>query len=244
MTIRSGYLAGYRWCRHHRYVNGYWLGHYEMPLQDALVRELDAGDVFYDIGASAGFFSLLGAHCVGRRGKVFAFEPVPANIDAIGEAVRINGISNLTIVGAAVSDLTGDTDFLLGENPSMGHIPRHEDQEPGRLEVRTIALDDFVKTAPFPNMIKMDIEGAEVMALRGAAEVLRGPKPPKLLIEVHSKGTAMGVRQELLRAGYRVTYLHHSLSEVPCFPHHVLAVHTSRASDLRPRKGSPQRISE
>ena len=82
-TIKHGYLAGYRWRRSHRYVSAYWLGIYELPIQECLVRKLKPGNVFYDIGANAGFFSLLGSNCVGPEGRVFAFEPLPENIRSI-----------------------------------------------------------------------------------------------------------------------------------------------------------------
>src|SRR5688572_6197279 len=59
VRIRSGLAAGYRWKRYHRYVNGYWIGHYELPIQETLRRELAPGDKFYDVGANAGFFTLV-----------------------------------------------------------------------------------------------------------------------------------------------------------------------------------------
>jgi hypothetical protein len=73
VTIHTGRAAGFRWKRYHRYVNGYWPGIYELLIREALARELKPGQVFYDVGANAGFFSLVGACCVGPGGRVFAF---------------------------------------------------------------------------------------------------------------------------------------------------------------------------
>lgn len=70
-----GHAAGYLWKRHHRYVNGYWIGQYELPIQEALVRSLGPGMVFFDIGANAGFFTFVGAKRVGSIGRVVAFDP-------------------------------------------------------------------------------------------------------------------------------------------------------------------------
>jgi len=52
VLIRSGYAAGFKWRRYHELVSGYWLGQYELAVQEALARELNSGDVFYDIGAT------------------------------------------------------------------------------------------------------------------------------------------------------------------------------------------------
>src|SRR4030095_2325560 len=79
VRIARGYAAGMNWRRHHRYVNGYWTGLYEMDLQRAIARELAAGNVFYDVGANAGFFTVLAAKVVGSTGRVFSFEPVESN---------------------------------------------------------------------------------------------------------------------------------------------------------------------
>src|SRR5882672_9992409 len=69
VSIARGSAAGMKWRRHHRYVNGYWIGIYELPLQRAIARELESGNVFYDVGANAGFFSVLGATRVGQTGR-------------------------------------------------------------------------------------------------------------------------------------------------------------------------------
>ena len=76
IIIGSGFAAGLRWKRHHRYVNGYWIGNYEYPIQRAIARLLAPGDVLYDLGANAGFFSLLAGKLVGPTGQVYAFEPL------------------------------------------------------------------------------------------------------------------------------------------------------------------------
>lgn len=60
VTIKNGLLAGYKWKRSHNYVSGYWLGIYELTIQESLAHELQSGDVFYDIGGNAGFELCLG----------------------------------------------------------------------------------------------------------------------------------------------------------------------------------------
>lgn len=189
VKIRSGALAGCHWRRSHRYVNGYWLGIYELPIQNCLVRELRPGDVFYDIGANAGFFTLLGSKCVGDQGGVFAFEPLPENISSIRAQLQLNDVPNCTVVEAAVSNRESIVEFSSGNDTSTAHIQSMKQGERAGevFSVRAVALDQFTEEFPSPDFIKMDIEGAELAALNGARELLGGPRPPKILIEFHSE---------------------------------------------------------
>src|SRR5216683_2563800 len=90
VRIHTGLAAGLNWRRHHRYVGGYWIGNYELDVQHALKRLLRPGDVFYDIGANAGFFSLLATKLVGPTGRVVSFEPLPENVQSIREQMELN----------------------------------------------------------------------------------------------------------------------------------------------------------
>jgi ribosomal protein L11 methylase PrmA len=90
VRIRSGLAAGYLWERHHRYVNGYWTGQYELPIQEALQRELKAGDTFFDVGANAGFFTLVAARLVGQKGSCVAFDPSAENAASIRRQIELD----------------------------------------------------------------------------------------------------------------------------------------------------------
>ncbi len=204
-TIRNGHLAGYRWRRSHRYVSGYWLGIYELPIQECLVRELKPGDVFYDIGANAGFFTLLGSKCVGPRGRVFSFEPLPENIRSVRAQLQLNDAANCEVVDAAVADRAGTVEFYEGEDTSTAHLKRADRGDAGAaaIAVRAIRLDEFVATSPVPDFIKMDIEGAELAALRGADGLLHSENPPKILIEFHGEALRRDGLALLRECGYR-----------------------------------------
>src|SRR4030042_4964901 len=97
----SGVAAGMKWRRYHRFVNAYWLGSYELKVQLALQRLLQPGDVFYDVGANAGFFTVLAGRLVGSRGRVFAFEPIPENAETAREQVALNGLSWCALLPSA-----------------------------------------------------------------------------------------------------------------------------------------------
>lgn len=228
VTIKNGHLAGYRWKRSHRYVNGYWLGIYELPVQKCLARELRPGHVFYDIGANAGFFSLLGSKCVGEKGHVFAFEPLPENIETIKNQLELNQITNCTLVEAAVSGGVGEIKLYTEKNTHTATVkPRVSTRKSVRM-VRCITLDEFVKTALPPDFIKMDIEGAEIMALRGSAGILQSERPPKLLIEFHNESLKEQGQSLLGKHKYRLFALNGKMIESRAFPHYVLAAPPSR----------------
>ena len=90
---------------------GYALGTTEPVMQGKVAELLAPGSVFYDIGANVGFFSVIAGRRVGKDGMVYAFEPVPANADALAHNIAINGFSNIELIRAAVSSTTGQAEF-------------------------------------------------------------------------------------------------------------------------------------
>jgi len=222
-TITNGFLAGSKWKRSHQYVNGYWLGIYELPIQKCLVRELKAGDVFYDIGGNAGFFSLLGAKCVGPKGHVYIFEPLPANVDTIKSQISLNNIENSTVVEKAVSDKIGRVKFVYEGNRGQAHLNWHETDNGRGITLKTITLNEFAEKERYPDFIKMDIEGAEVLALCGADRLIKRNNRPKFLIELHGEDIAREVRKILCEAGYTLFTLDRSIIKASALPTHVLA---------------------
>jgi FkbM family methyltransferase len=225
VRIRTGCLAGCRWKRSHRYVSAYWLGTYEPLVQKCLVRQLHPGDVFYDIGANAGFFSLLAARCVGQRGHVFAFEPLPENIEILCEQFRLNECRNTTVVGLAVSDHSGPAALERGSDRNTAHLVQTAAVAAGGCPVRTVALDEFVQSHARPDFVKIDVEGAEVLVLQGATRLLSDAGRPRLLVEFHSEELAQAGRGILEAHRYRLADLRARVWEGGCrCPSHVLAL--------------------
>ncbi|WP_337873314.1 FkbM family methyltransferase [Ignavibacterium sp.] len=172
LPILQGKLKGKKWIKGSS-INGCWLGTYEFKKQILFDKYVKSGMVVYDIGANAGFYTLLSAILTGSSGKVFAFEPVPKNIFYIKKHLALNKITNTVVVEKAVSNKITKLRFTLSSNPSTGHISNE-----GEIEVETIILDEFVKQGnPLPDLIKVDIEGAEFDALTGAKELLKVKKP-------------------------------------------------------------------
>jgi len=164
----QGRLKGKKWIAGSS-NHGCWLGSYEYAKRITFEKTVTQGSVVFDIGANVGFYTLLASVLVGARGRVFAFEPFPANVVYLKEHLQLNNIDNVTVVEAAVSDKCGTAFFDEGPSSSMGHISAN-----GRLRVRTVAIDELVarKELPVPDYIKMDIEGGEGLALSGAKATL------------------------------------------------------------------------
>jgi len=213
-----------KWRRHRRYVNGYWIGQYELPVQEALARMLRTGDTFYDVGANAGFYSLIASELVGAEGHVVSFDPDPTNCRSASEQIELNALKNWTIVQKAVGNTAGVSTFSSGyDGDLLGHLGEPTTGEQRSIRVQVTTLDEAIEMYPKPDTIKMDIEGAEVQALEGARRLL-GEVRPTWLIESHGMEQAAGVRSVLSAADYRF----YDLTERPvasgsALPRHVVA---------------------
>jgi len=201
VTIQQGHARSLRWKRHHRYVNGYWVGHYEFPIQETLKRLVHTGDCFFDLGANAGFFTLIAARLVGPAGKCVAFDPSPENATSIAEQIKLNGFQNTTVVTEAISDFKGEADFcFVSPGSPEGHLGSKKDGEQ-KTRVRVATLDEAARRFGAPNFVKMDIEGGEIEALRGASRLLRDVRTT-WLIELHTPECEREVKEKLSGAAY------------------------------------------
>jgi FkbM family methyltransferase len=223
VTIGSGFAEGMKWRRRKRYVNGYWLGHYELPLQQCLARVLKEGHVFYDVGANAGFFTLIASKLTGPQGRCLAIDPSPHNAAVIQDIVALNALTNCQVLQEAVADEARKALFSFSAPGSpTGHLGAPASAEDA-IEVQVTTLDDLCSRFGAPDVVKMDIEGAEDRALAGARTLLKN-KRPVWIIELHGNERASAVRDLLGAAGYSFS----TIAGVPVdagqpLPHHVVA---------------------
>jgi FkbM family methyltransferase len=149
---------------------GYVFGTTEPVMQAEIAELLAPGLVFYDIGANVGFFSLIAARCVGADGAVYAFEPLPANADALAHNVAINGFENVELVRAAVSRGPGRAELAVTASSVQAHLA---DVDTGVPTVSTTTVDVTSVDAAVrsglrpPDVVKIDVEGAELAVLEG-----------------------------------------------------------------------------
>jgi FkbM family methyltransferase len=170
-----------------------------MKKQRLLAEHIHSGTIFYDVGANVGVYTLLASLLSGTRGHVYSFEPVPRNIHYLKEHIRINMVSNASVIGAAVCDIDGEVSFSLGSSSSMGYV-----DNTGDIDVRALKLDTFCSKEKPPTVIKMDIEGAEHLALLGANETLRKCKPT-IFLSTHGSRVHSDCCSLLEDIGYALT---------------------------------------
>jgi FkbM family methyltransferase len=171
-----------------------------------------AGDTVYEVGGHIGFIAQYFSKLVGQGGRVFVFEPGENNLPYLTSNVGTRG--NVSIERYAVSDKSGKATFhiedLSGQNNSLLDHYRlfeanatfaYSNDTYRDTEVDCISLDDFVDRGnPPPDFIKIDIEGAEFLALSGMTKLLKSHRP-KIMVEITENGPL--VEKLLNDAGYR-----------------------------------------
>lgn len=201
MRIRQGPLKGKRWIAG-SHTHGCWLGSYEMDKQQLFAQHVKPGDVVLDIGANVGFYTLLSSELVGSGGKVVAFEPVPRNLKFLHEHIKVNALGNVEVIEAAVGEAPGEITFDDTSGSATGKISTS-----GRLKVPLVSVDDLLAKGRIrrPTVLKIDVEGAEAMVLRGARGAL-GPGPsggrPTIFLATHGAAVHAECLKLLRELGY------------------------------------------
>lgn len=162
------------------------------PMQTAYFsRMVKEGQVVFDVGANVGYYTILGAKLVGMQGKVFAFEPLARNIAYLHRHVSLNRLSNVSIIPCACSDKIEVAAFYPEENAAVGHLESTSDKPftaGSKITlVPTLTLDAVSnKLSVWPDILKIDVEGAELSVLKGAKNILSNYKPT-IFLSVHSE---------------------------------------------------------
>ena len=147
-----------------------------------LRRILLAGAVVVDAGANIGIYSEFLSRCVGPTGAVHSFEPSPDNFKRLRAATR--KLQNVRLSQAAVGEHSGNSELYLSDKLNVDHRAYMANGDSRRtVPIEIVALDDYFKSGERVDLIKMDIQGYELHALRGANRVLEDNPDIKLLIE-------------------------------------------------------------
>ena len=148
------------------------------------------GDNVVDLGANIGYFTLILAKLVGPTGKVFAFEPDPRNLALLKKNVEYNNYKNVIIIPKAVSNVNDRCTLYTGQKTfgqnKIYKPKKTKTQKFIPIDSETVRLDDFFKTNGLLDkisFIKMDVEGAEFLALSGMKEILKLNKNIKIFTE-------------------------------------------------------------
>jgi FkbM family methyltransferase len=188
------------------------LGRVEPEQSRLLLDLLQPGHVFFDVGANVGYYSMLAARRCGPRGSVVAIEPSPRNVAFLYRHVHLNRLSTIEILPLAVAESLGLEVFSAGNNCAVGHLTgaASEVVDNAHRSTCTVAATtslDFLseRLGLHPDVVKIDVEGAELRVLKGAERILQ--RGPHILLSVHSASLCAECLDYLAHRGYRVTPL-------------------------------------
>ena len=209
IKVASGEMAGMKLLLNMQTEKDYWLGTYEPELQNAARKFVQPGMVIYDVGANIGYISLMLARLSGVSGHIFSFEALPNNVQRLQNNIALNQMESIIrVIPKAVVDASRPVNFLAHSSSSMGKARgsagRKEHYE-DEIKIAGLALDDFVFSEgnPAPALIKMDIEGGEILAVKGMLRLLK-EKHPLLFVELHGEEAAQAMWPALSHAGYEI----------------------------------------
>jgi len=208
VPILQGKLKGRKWIIGSHF-HGCWLGSYEYDKRIMFERFVKEESVVLDVGANVGFYTLLCSLLVGEGGKVFAFEPMERNIHFLKKHLDLNEIANVTIFENAVGDHEGiaffdETPSYIGQlNFGSCHLSKE-----GTAKVSMVSLDDLYKKKdiPLPDFIKIDVEGAEMLVLKGAQLILNKSNPV-IFLATHGKELHKQCCEFLINLGFTLKAL-------------------------------------
>ncbi len=184
------------------------IAQYETALFERLPTLVQPGSVVYDVGANIGLFSVPFSKGVGAGGQVICFEPNPICVHFLRANLEINGCGNARVVPVALTARSQQVPFtlnfgnsLLGLTDISGFFHQKAGQQ---ITVEGRALDELRESfrLPPPDLVKVDVEGAEGAAIHGMASTLKTHRP-MLLMEIHGAGAAREVASVLDPLGYQ-----------------------------------------
>jgi len=175
---------------------------------------LHPGMTLIDVGANIGYYSLVGARLVGPTGVVHSFEPNAAVRSRLADHVEMNGFRNIVLHDRAVTRSSGTIKFYVSavrENDGISSTIPREGLENVAAEVPCVSLDEFVAAAGLGHvdLVKIDVEGAELDVFEGGRRVLGAAEGPALLFESFDIEAILPTLRDL---GYHARRLHYTLS--------------------------------
>ncbi len=186
---------------------------YEPQVARVLKHIIKEGMTVVDIGANIGCHTMLAAQLVGKKGKVYAFEPEPSNFQELQENIKLNKFTNVEAIQKAVSEGNGTAELFLSRVESGSHSLVYRNPDVRKiLKVDMVSLDSVINSHKV-DLIKTDTEGNDMLVLLGAKNTIANSPDIKLIIEFWLKGltvcgySAMDFWQLLEDYGFGFIYL-------------------------------------
>ncbi|AFZ27943.1 methyltransferase, FkbM family [Cylindrospermum stagnale PCC 7417] len=170
-------------------------GLYDYDEMNFLLRYLRTGDSFLDIGANVGIYTLLAASKI-KSGSIYSFEALPKNYTRLKENLTLNQFWQVKPYAIAISDFTGNTGLNLAEGDSMPFITSNVTKN--TITVPTDTLDNLLPAEIIPELtlVKMDIEGAELLAMKGAISLLKQQLHQVWIMEINDAVNNFGYQKQ------------------------------------------------
>ncbi|MEO6081336.1 MAG: FkbM family methyltransferase [Steroidobacteraceae bacterium] len=187
------------------YVTGAW----EPAITRFVSERLRPGDIFVDVGANIGYYTLMAAKIVGNHGRVHAIEASPTIFDRLRQNVAMNSLRNVQLIQAAAAGSPGQLAIYRAPQSNLGHsstVP--EVAAAGQHEFEAYVRADTLSTLVGPDLwnarfVKIDVEGAENQILAALLDDLHRFQGTEWLVELTPRdSTAAGVFDAFRRAGY------------------------------------------
>jgi len=192
------------------------------------------GMVALDIGANAGAYSLLLGTWAGAAGTVFAFEPAPQTHAALVRHIRLNHLGAIVKpVARAIAESPSTAALIIESTNGESHLASEGDDAGRSVAVEVTSIDAFcAREGIAPDFIKIDVEGSELAALRGARDTIRARRDSlALFVEMHpSRWRTLGISREDIQAELRAQ----RLEAVPLAPVDDMWATEGRCLRLRP----------
>lgn len=198
VPVLRGPLKGKKWIKGSHNVS-IPLGIYETKQTASFLKLARNTNVFWDLGAHVGYYTLL-FNAVSPKGKIYAFEPMADTVETYKKHMSLNSITNYDVFPLAVSDKDGSFNFKKTSTSVAGRL-----DESGETRIEVVKLSRLVaeKKIEIPDIIKMDIEGAEVNVLNDLKPLLI-EKKPVLFVSTHGPQIHLDCIDILQKIGYQL----------------------------------------
>jgi len=213
IAVTSGELKGKRFYLNLTSEKYYWLGTYEPELINELGQAVKRSTIVYDIGANIGYLTVFIASRITDHGLVYAFEALPENLQRLNSNLVLNHLlDKVQVVPLAIIDAQKSVRFFRGPSGSTGKVEgsagRNYLNASQSIEIHGTSLDEFIfgDGNPAPMVVKMDIEGGEVLAFKGMQRMLLEIRPV-IFLEIHGPEAGEIAINSFANAGYQVNML-------------------------------------
>ncbi len=155
-----------------------------------VLHVLRPGDIFYDIGANVGAYSILAS--VNAKAKTISIEPIPATFSILTQNVYINNAENkITVLNIGLADITGSLIFTTDAD-TVNHVKSESENQVNCERVEVSTLDEVTAKYEIPEVLKLDVEGFEYQVLNGGLKTLSNQKLKAIIIELNGSGCRYG----------------------------------------------------